>query len=56
MIVGISWRVVDTVFALNCMLMEAVVQATQNTAKTALLQQQWIAMSLLGGMQLLKQL
>ena len=36
--------------------MQAVVQVTQVVTKTAVLQQQQFAISLLGGMQLLKQL
>ena len=55
-IVGAGWRVVVTILALNCMHMQAVVQVTQVITKTAVLQQQQFAISLLGGMQLLKQL
>ena len=55
-IVGTGWRVVVTISALNCMYIQAVVQVTQAVAKTALLQQQRIAISLLGRMHLLKQL
>ena len=55
-ILGIGWRVGVTTFALNCIYMQAVVHTTQAVTKTAPLQQQWIIMSPLGGMQLLKQL
>ena len=53
-IVAIVWRVTVTISALNCIYMHAVVQVTQAVARTAPLQQQWIAMLLLGGMHLLK--
>ena len=49
-IVGTSWRVVVTIFVLSCMHMQAVVQVMQAVAKNALLQQQQITISLLGGM------
>ena len=55
-IVRIGCRVVVASFILNCMHMQAVVHAMQAVTKTALLQQQWIIISPLGGMQLLKQL
>ena len=55
-IVGIGWRVVVTNFALNCMHMQAVVQVMKVIVKTTPLQQQQIAISLLAGLQLLKQL
>ena len=55
-IVTIGWRVVVSIFALNCRHIQAVVQEMQAVAKTAPLQQQQITRSLLGGMQLLKQL
>ena len=47
-------RVVVIIFAINCMHMQAVVQVTQAVAKTAPLQVQQFAISLWGGMQLLK--
>ena len=53
-IVRIGWRVVVTIFALNCMHMQAVVQEMQAVAKTAPLLQQKITRSPLGRMQLLK--
>ena len=48
MIVGTGWRVVVTIFSLNCIYMQALVQVTQAVAKTAPLQQQQITKSLLG--------
>ena len=56
MIFGKGWRVVITIFKLNCMHMQDVVHVMQAVTKTALLQQQQIIISLLGKMQLLKQL
>ena len=53
MIAGTGWKVVDTIFALNCMHMQAVVQVMQAVAKAYPLQQQQIAMSLLSRMQFL---
>ena len=55
-IFGIDWRVFTTMFVLNCMHMQAVVQIMQAVTKTALSQEQKFAISLLGRMQLLKQL
>ena len=55
-IVGTGWKGVVTIFALNCMHMQAVAQVTQAVAKTTKLQQQQCTKSLLGGIQLLKQL
>ena len=55
-IVRIGWRVIVTSFALNCMHIQAVVHVTQAFTKIAPLQWQQIIMSLLGGIQLLKQM
>ena len=56
MTVGIGWRVVVATFTLNCIPMQAVVHKMKAVTKTALLQQQWIVMSPLDRIQLLKQL
>ena len=56
MIAGTGWRLVATIYILNCLHMQIVLQVAQTIKKTALLQQKQIAVLLLDRMQLLKQL
>ena len=54
-IIGKSCKIVVPIFALNCMYIQAIVQEMQVVTQIVLLQQQ-ITKSLLGRMQVLKQL